>query len=443
MNGVVKLKRTLLLVGDLAALYAALFLMLALRYGTVRGESLELHFLPFSALFLVWVAVFYLGDLYDLRVVKDSVEATRRLGQMLALCGLIAILFFYLVPGLPITPKTNLFLFLVLAGALDFAWRRLFSRHVAVKLPATRLLVLGANRTVGELVAYLEAHPQLGYEVALWLREGLHDAEFGDLATLISRHKIHALVVPAHVKKSARAARIIYKNLILGVEVVELAALYEAVFKKVPLAELEEVWFLEHLARDHRLYDAIKRPVEVALVALVLLATLPLTLLGAMLVRLTSRGKPLFRQRRVGARGKEMVIHKLRTMRADAERGGPRWAAPRDPRAIPVGKFLRRTHLDEFPQLWDVLQGGLSLVGPRPERPEFVELLRKEVPFYDLRHLIRPGITGWAQTHYRYGASVEDAYEKLQYDIYYLKHRSPLLDLLILLKTVKFFFTTL
>jgi lipopolysaccharide/colanic/teichoic acid biosynthesis glycosyltransferase len=159
-------------------------------------------------------------------------------------------------------------------------------------------------------------------------------------------------------------------------------------------------------------------------------------------VKITSDGAAIFKQKRVGKNGSEFTIYKFRTMKIDAEKNGPQWANYfNDSRATKIGKFLRTTHLDELPQLVNIIKGELSFIGPRPERPEFVESLKKEIPYYELRHLTRPGVTGWAQINFRYGATVKEAYEKTQFDIYYIKNNSPFLDLSILLKTIKFLFT--
>ena len=164
-----------------------------------------------------------------------------------------------------------------------------------------------------------------------------------------------------------------------------------------------------------------------------------LLIIIAILIKLTSPGSAFFSQKRVGKNGTEFIIYKFRTMRIDAEKDGPQWANyQNDDRATWLGKILRRSHLDELPQLYNIIKGELSFVGPRPERPEFVTKLQKELPYYDLRHLAKPGITGWAQINFRYAASATDAYQKLQYDIYYIKNNSPLLDFLIILKTLKF-----
>lgn len=184
-------------------------------------------------------------------------------------------------------------------------------------------------------------------------------------------------------------------------------------------------------------YDVFKRATDLLFALIVSIVTLPILLVGALLVRLTSHGNAFYRQLRVGLHGRLFTIHKLRTMVDDAEAGGLQWAEKNDTRITPLGKFLRATRIDELPQLWNVLRGDMSLVGPRPERPEFVEQLEKEIPFYRARFAVRPGITGWAQVKHRYVNSVEDTKTKLEYDLFYIKNRSLWLDLVILGKTTK------
>jgi lipopolysaccharide/colanic/teichoic acid biosynthesis glycosyltransferase len=243
--------------------------------------------------------------------------------------------------------------------------------------------------------------------------------------------------VPARLKKHPHIARLLYANLGLGIEIIDFATLYEICFQKVPLSELEEVWFLENVAQRHELYDILKRPLEMFLAASLGITLLPLGVAIIAAIKFTSPGSAFFSQRRVGRHGHNFTLWKFRTMRHDAECNGPVWAKPNDSRITVIGRFLRQTHLDELPQLWNILRGDLSFVGPRPERPEFTKRLAGQIPFYELRHLVRPGLTGWAQINYRYGASTADAYEKQQYDIFYLKHRSFWIDFLILLKTAR------
>ncbi|MDC0948346.1 sugar transferase [Gammaproteobacteria bacterium] len=225
-----------------------------------------------------------------------------------------------------------------------------------------------------------------------------------------------------------------------GTPTFSVTEFYERYFGKEPLDELSEGWFLEatgFVLADTNLYVRLKRVADVLLASFLLVVFSPLMLLVALVVRLDSPGAVLYRQLRIGQGGRRFEVVKFRTMRRDAERDGARWAQTNDARITRCGRWLRRTRLDELPQLVNVLSGQMSLIGPRPERPEFVDHLNEQIPFYNLRHSVRPGISGWAQVSYPYGQTVDDARQKLQYDLYYIKHYSPLLDLLIVFRTLR------
>ena len=211
--------------------------------------------------------------------------------------------------------------------------------------------------------------------------------------------------------------------------------------KKIPLEAIDEIWFLENLSRAEKRIDEIsKRVFDIlfSLVGLLIIAILfPFIIL---FIKVDSQGPVFYAQKRMGKDGKIFTLYKFRTMIADAEKEGFQWALPNDHRITRAGKVLRTLHLDELLQFYNILKGDISFVGPRPERPEFVEQLKKEIPYYEIRHLIKPGLTGWAQINYHYGASVGEAKEKLQYELYYIKNRSFFLDLGIILKTIRIIF---
>ena len=441
MDPLLRLKQVVLLLGDIGMLYMSLGLTLLLRYTTLSSETLELHLGPFSIVFIFWIVIFYIGGLYEMRELKNGVAFASRLGIATFVATALSVLLFYFVPAFVITPKTNLFLFVVVFGLAEYIWRSFYNNILSSGSPANRVLLVGYNNTAAELEKQIKENPQLGYEIRFWMKEGLQDKEIDHLAQIILADKINVIVVPAHIKKSSKAARAIYKNLVLGIEVIDLATIYETAFGKVPLAELEEIWFLENLARHHRIYEALKRPAEVLITIALLPVLLPIAIVIGLAIALTSRGPIIYKQNRVGQNEKTFPLYKFRTMHINAEKDGPQWSKKNDKRATAVGRVLRRTHLDELPQIINLLKGDLSLVGPRPERPEFIVNLKKDIPFYELRHLLRPGITGWAQINYRYGSSIDDAHEKLQYEMYYIKNRSLTLDLLIVLKTIKLMFT--
>jgi len=439
MNLIVKFKQTLLLIGDVIIFYGSLIAVLFLRYSQNFDEFIGLHLVPFSIIMLVWLTTFYIFGLYDLRNLKNDPYFIKQFVILMAVNGVLAIMLFYILP-FGITPRINLLIFLIIYSLALYIWRSLFNNLAAAGRPANRLLLIGYNKTIEEIVNHLSGNPQLGYEIKYWMKEGLQDKEFEHLSQIILNNDINIIVIPAHIKKNAKAAKLIYRHLALGIEILDLASLYEMIFMKIPLAELEEVWFLENLTKSYKLYEFFKRPMDIILASLLLILSLPFAIFIAIITKLTSAGPIIIKQKRVGQNGIEFTLYKFRTMVADAEKNGAQWAAPNDKRSTPFGALLRHSHLDELPQLINVLKGELSLIGPRPERPEFVKDLKKEIPFYELRHLVRPGITGWAQINYRYGASIEDAYQKLQYDIYYIKNRSVILDAIIILKTLRFFF---
>jgi len=225
-----------------------------------------------------------------------------------------------------------------------------------------------------------------------------------------------------------------------GVPILDMSDFYEQFLLRVPVLQLKDHWFAltqGFTLIHHDIEWKIKRLIDLVISATGLVVLLPLIILIGLIVKFTSRGPVFYNQTRCGHHGNPFRVHKFRTMVADAERNGAQWAQPGDPRVTPIGRFLRKARLDELPQMWNVLVGDMSFIGPRPERPDFTEELEKEIPYYNLRHLVKPGITGWAQIFYPYGASVEDAKNKLEFDLYYIKNYSLALDLYILLSTMR------
>ncbi len=433
------IKQALLLTGDIIILYFSLAVTLLIRYGVYTPRELRIyqaHLFSFSAIFAAWIFIFYVAGLYDLRTLKNDFRFVKNAAGALTICTLLAILYFYFVPTL-ITPKTNLFIHLGIFAAVGAAWRTSYNKLLGLGGSKERLLLVGTGPVTDELVAHIQQNPQLGYKIPYHMAGGANDPEFGHLAQILFDHKISTIVIPSHIKRNTQSARTIYHQLSLGISVIDVATLYERVFEKVPLAETEEVWLLDNIAEYKRAYDAFIAPLERAAAMLLAIALLPVMAIIALLVMLTGGFPILHRQTRVGKYGAPFTLYKFRSMRVGAETHGAEWATAHDPRATFIGAILRYTHLDELPQLWNIIIGDISFVGPRPERPEFVDKLKQEIPFYELRQLVNPGVTGWAQINYRYGASARDAYEKLQYDLYYMKNRSFLLDVAIIFKTLK------
>ena len=432
MNPAVRLKQIALVLGDIIILYAALALTLVIRYQSLFSEdAIPKHLQPFSLLFVLWVLAFYINGLYEIQRMKNTAGFLRNLGAAITVNTLLSIIFFYFLTNYDIAPKTNLFIFLIIVFFFMYVWRGFYNNVIGRQMPMTKTAIIGRTPIAEEIGKTINDNPQLGYA----LTEDIDAAE---------------LIIVSAMNHDERTRNILYHYAIAGVEVVDTTTFYELIFEKVPIGELDETWFLRNLVGRHTIYDFIRLPVEIFFAAALGLITLPLTLLIALLIKLTSRGPVIYQQARVGEFGIPFTLYKFRSMVANAPDGsaeaesGPRKKSVNDPRMTPVGRFLVRTHLDELPQLINIIKGDASFVGPRPERPEVIPQFEGKIPYYELRHLVKPGITGWAQLHYGYGygtSFAEDMQEKLQYDLYYLKHRSFPLDAVIILKTMKLFFT--
>lgn len=428
MNPVIRLRQMALLLGDVIVLYAALWATLVGRYGTALGTAVSRdHFEPFSILFPFWIASFYINNLYDLRRLKNGAAFLKNLAGAVTASTVISAVFFYLTTDYGIAPKTNLFIFLVFAFAFMCVWRSAYNRILRRVAPRTEVAMIGETSVMQEIAQAIRENPQLGYRMT----DSVKDAEL--------------VIVPPSAGEEGKMAKRIYELATAGIEVTDSASFYEQVFKRLPIEELEPAWFLGHVANRRTIYDFVRTPVEMFCALALAIVLSPLLILIGLAVKLTSRGPAIFRQVRVGEYGKPFTLYKFRSMIANSPDGsaeagtGAVWKTANDPRFTKVGRILERTHLDELPQLLNIMKGEASFVGPRPERPAFVAKLEEKIPYYGLRHLMKPGIAGWAQLNYKYGASEEDAYEKLRYDLYYLKNRSLWLDLSVILKTAKLF----
>jgi len=344
------------------------------------------------------------------------------------------------LPGEQLSPAALCFLALLVFG-VSVAWETFAVRRLK---PVVRLLLVGEIAEAETLLQDL--HWSSGYELIGVVDAGDHPEEpdvqallrgrLSRLAPVIAEHQPDLVILSDGRKTAATISRLL-DAAEAGFRIVGLAEFHEYAFGRVPIDDLTHDWFLSVLHLYQRRYlRGIKRGLDVIGASLLLILTLPLFPLLALFVRQTD-GPVILRQSRLGEHGRLFTIYKFRTMRADAEQAGAAvWASHEDPRLTRAGALMRRLRLDELPQLWNVLRGEMSLVGPRPERPEFLEELSESVPFWMRRHLIKPGLTGWAQVRQGYTASAEETATKLSYDLWYLRHRSLTVDLAVLLRTV-------
>lgn len=435
-------KRTLLIIGDFFVFELSLVLSLAGRYGTIREADLAIHLIPFSILFLLWMAGLYAAGLYNLKLLRNPIRIFRAFMEGMIGNLLVGLAFFYLVPGLGIAPRTNLFLIFTLGLLLGYAWRLCFLQLVDRRLTTGRVLFIGPENESQEVNRLLE-QSSLGFKMVAQFsptQDENIDLMAEKVDRLVKEHQITIVVLGQPHEQTEGIDRLLYSLLLNSVTLIDRAEVEELTTGRIPLRFVTDRWFLTHLREGEKhWYESVKRYFDILLALPFGLVTLIFLPFLALAVRLSSPGPIFYNQVRVGYQGKLIRIWKLRTMRTDAEARGPQFTAntTTDPRITHIGRILRQLRLDELPQIWNVLRGDLSFVGPRPERPEFVEPLLAKMPYYALRHLTRPGLTGWAQVGWLTPtASLDDNLIKLQYDLYYIKHRSLVLDAAILLKTI-------
>jgi sugar transferase (PEP-CTERM system associated) len=444
-----------LVAGETALLVGAVVISSILIGGSQAWELVTDDTAIFRVLLIVVVCQLCLhyADLYDLRTITTKRDLIERLLRAIGATSLILGIAYWLFPLLVVGQGVFL-MTAVLAIVMVMAWRWAFDMVTARLAPHQRLLLVGTSPAAILLARELfDRRQELGVDIVGFVdpdptRVGAPVINPGvvgtidDIPALAARLQVDRVVVSLSDERGKLPMdRLLDMRLRSGVLFDHLASLYEEYTGKIALENLRPSWLVFSTGfRKGRGVMVTKRLFDVLAAVVGLILASPLMLLSALLVKLDSPLDPiLYHQERVGLNGIRFTIHKFRTMRADAEAvTGPVWSAgDHDPRITAVGRFMRKTRLDEIPQLWNVLRGDMSLIGPRPERPSFVEQLTREIPFYGQRHVVKPGVTGWAQVRYAYGASVEDALEKMQYDLYYVKHMSLRFDVLIALETIK------
>ncbi|MEK7085125.1 MAG: sugar transferase [Patescibacteria group bacterium] len=418
----------LLLFGDILLFYLALYLTILVRYEDLDVSRLwRLHLAPFTGVFLIWLFVLAAGGMYEKRT-QWNLRSLDRMLRLLGLGGIIALIIFYAFQSPRITPKTNLVIDLALTAIFLVGWRYLFY-HLASQL-RNKILFLGTGPEVDELKAFIKERPHLGFTVAQGYQNNTPLEEYA------VREDIDLVVISEDHMRDPALIKTLYKLISQNVGFADFPAFYEELTGKVPVSIISEAWFLENLTENKKQFvDGSKRFIDIVLAVILLIPAVAILPFVAFLIKLDSPGPIFFRQKRVGQRGLVFDFIKFRSMINNAERMSAHKAGAEE-RVTRIGRLLRKSYIDELGQIINVLKGEMSFIGPRPERPEFVEVLDKKVPFYRMRLLVRPGITGLAQVSMDYDASVEDAQEKLQYDLYYIKNRSLLLDLSIMLKTI-------
>lgn len=431
------MKKITLFIGDIITLYLSLLITLLIRYGSeFTRECWQQHFWPFTIIYMIWIAVFFINGLYAITLARNNIKFYSLLFQTLIINTGLSIAFFYFIPYFGITPKTNLFLSLIIFTMLFVIWRQLYNHSLRSTVLINNVLIIGENKEIEQIKNLVRNNPQFGYQIVQQIRPSDIQTPF-DLLEIATQKNIKTIITAIDPHHDSKLVRSLYQCLPLKISFSDLPSFYEKVLGKVPISSIGEVWFLENLTESQKdLYETVKRILDIFGAIILGLISLIIYPFVALAIKIDSRGSVFYRQRRIGLDGQIFSVIKFRSMIQEAEKSGAQWADQQDHRVTKVGRFLRKTRLDELPQLWNILLGQMSFIGPRPERIEFVQQLEKEIPYYQIRHIVKPGLSGWAQVNFHYGASVEDSIEKLQYELYYIKHRSIILDISIALKTI-------
>ncbi len=428
--------RTILLpLGDIVMLVTAFFIMLELAFSTKISQKIIIsHFLPFSFVFCIWLFVFFLFNLYETPSIKPTIPNLRKIGIASVVSLSVSIILFYIIPSFGIAPKTNLMIFSSVFVLLFIVWRRSFYNIFSKYFLKEIIFVADKNKScLEEIINHIKTCPQSGFTIG-----GIYSSlEQFSLEHWDTNSKI--FIVSKDIWHNAENFKKLYNT---KSEMLDLACAYEKIMNRIPIDAIDESWFIHNIHKDNNhVFDLMKRFLSLFAIILMLVAISPLLLIIAILIKLQDRGPILYSQTRVGKDGKNFNLYKFRSMIVNSEKNGPEWSKKEDPRITPIGKIIRKLHIDEIPQMFNIIKGDIALVGPRPERPEFVKKLEKEIPFYHLRHIITPGFTGWAQIKFRYAGNVIDSKEKFEYDLYYLKNRNIFMDLGIILRTIQIIFT--
>ena len=442
MAGLGKREAAILLLGDIAIFAFSLWLALFFRYGELPASAVYgSHLVPFSIIFALSVLVFFIAGLYE----KHTVILKSRLPNIILKAQLansaLAVLFFYLVPYFGITPKTNLFVYLVISFSLILLWR-LYGFALFGSRKRQNAIIIGSGTELKEL--FEEVNNNTRYNLHFISSVDLNKVEAIDfqeeILNRVYGEEVSVIAVDLRSEKVEPLLPHLYNLIFSKVRFIDTHKIYEDIFDRVPLSLLQYTWFLENISLSPKFsFDFLKRLMDVAFASglgLISLSFYPFVWLA---IKMNDGGTLWSVQERIGQSNRPIKLYKFRTM--ETANDGGQWSKNNQNKVTKVGNFLRKTRIDELPQLWNVLRGDISLIGPRPEFPAPVKLYEKQVPYYGVRHLIKPGLSGWAQIHHdehpHHMIDTAETKNKLSYDLYYIKNRSMMLDLKIALRTIK------
>lgn len=450
-NRYLSLKTILLFASEAMLVFIATLLSVAIRFGFDWSMIIayDPHFIKAIVITVVYLTSFYYFGIYAPDLFRPRLQMCTRLIQAIAIATVILFCIYFLLPEVK-TLRGVLLINILVVSTLLLIWRMIFSRWLSSRFTKERVLIIGSGdlaKKIGsdiyhrrgyglKLVGFIDDDP------AKWGKSIVNPGVvggYGDILRVTKAEGIDRIITALPDRRAKLPMTALLDCKLKGIGIEEGETFHERMTGRVPLDQLKPSWMVfSDGFKSLRSKKILKRVFDITFSALLLVLFFPVMLITTLVIKLDSKGPIIFKQPRVGENGKEFEIYKFRSMRQDAEAAtGPVWAGSEDDRITRVGSIIRKLRIDEFPQLINVIKGDMSFVGPRPERAYFVDNLKAEIPYYEIRTVVKPGITGWAQVKYPYGATTEDALEKLQYDIYYIKNMSPLLDSMIVFWTIR------
>jgi len=447
MKGQSKFFKMILFLGDIFVMCAALFLALV-----ARNENLSMRFgeffYSFVFLYVFWLILIFILNLYDLYFFKKTTDFFFSVAIFSVLAFLSGVVYFYFRPHPEIAPKTILILNVIIFGILFTCWRcvfRLFMESNGIK---SKIVIIGNRPQLGKMMPQISKN----YEVMAFFCPGnvqapefipkqIFISDFKQLADIILQKKVESVLLAFDPRAEKDYGKTFFSDLPPTLSYIDFDDLCEQITRKISLEQIDEAWFLQKASKpENKLEQIVKRLFDIIFSSIALVLYALFFPLLAILIKIDSKGPVLYCHQRVGKGGKQFTLCKFRNMTASADQYSKVWRERDENNITKVGKFLRRTHLDELPQAWNLFRGDLSFVGPRPEWSELAKVFEKEIPFYSHRYLVKPGLLGWAQINFPASKSVHEAKGKFEYDLYYIKNHSLLLDAEIILKAARLFF---
>lgn len=427
-------RASIIVFGDFISFLSAFLILIFIRFDSTQYlDAINMHIGPFFILYISWVIVFYIFGLYDLFSIKPTIPYLNRWIIALLCSFSVGILLFYFVPLFGISPKLNLLIQTLGFGFFSFFFRRIIYTLFS-KMITRPVIFIGDSRYLSILENTIQKNPQIG------LKDIGYFKNISDVDLKLEDFKNLVIILDKKMETEDQKILNLYKN---NIEIMDTAQAYEKYLYKIPVEYVDLSFVIENVNKDKNIiYRTITPVIDTIFSIILFIISIPLISITSILIYLNDKGPIFYTQNRVGLNGKIFKLYKLRSMRTSAEIDGAKWSTgPNDDRVTPIGKIIRKLHIDELPQIINIIKGDISLVGPRPERPEFVELLNKEIPYYSFRHIVKPGFTGWAQIKYYYANTVVSSKEKFEYDLYYIKNRNIFMDFGIVLRTIQIIFT--